>query len=111
MDHITAEGAKGRGWTVEKYHQYTENYKAWARACWQLLVNRYEHEQEKVARLELDLYEAKKAAQEAEERAAKAEAAAMDRDLAASIYTVNDLKAVLISENSGHEVTFKIEKR
>jgi len=32
-------------------------------------------------------YEAKKAAQEAEERAAKAEAAAMDRELAASVYT------------------------
>ena len=41
MNHITAQGAKARGWTVEKYHQYTENYKAWARACWQLLVNRY----------------------------------------------------------------------
>lgn len=41
MNHITAQGAKGRGWTLEKYLQYTENYKAWAKACWQLLVNRY----------------------------------------------------------------------
>ncbi|NCA80832.1 MAG: hypothetical protein EOM76_11755 [Sphingobacteriia bacterium] len=41
MNHITAEGAKGRGWTVEKYYQYQANYKAWAKACWQLLANKY----------------------------------------------------------------------
>lgn len=39
MKHITPEGAKARGWTLEKYLQYNQNYIAWAKACYDLLVS------------------------------------------------------------------------
>ena len=41
MKHITANSAKARGWTLAMYLQYTQNYIAWAKACYDLLVSRY----------------------------------------------------------------------
>ena len=41
MRNISAQEAKNEGWDIKKYYQYKKNYKAWANACYQLLVARY----------------------------------------------------------------------